>query len=100
MSPNEVLAHKQALDLVRAAEYLGVSVQSVRRRIKSGDLPAHRVGPRSVRVYVDDLDKLRRPITSDAQLAQRAARIVASWADPSDEQLAQIASILRAGGAA
>jgi excisionase family DNA binding protein len=62
MSRNDVLAHKKAVDLVRAAEYLGVSVQSVRRRIKEGLLPAFRVGPRAIRIYVDDLEALKQPI--------------------------------------
>jgi excisionase family DNA binding protein len=62
MSRNDVLAHKKAVDLVRAAEYLGVSIQSVRRRIAEGRLPAHRIGPRAIRVYIDDLEALKQPI--------------------------------------
>jgi excisionase family DNA binding protein len=62
VSRNEVLAHKKAVDLARAADYLGVSIQSVRRRIAEGALPAFRIGPRSIRVYVDDLEALKRPI--------------------------------------
>jgi excisionase family DNA binding protein len=62
MSQKEILAHKKAVDLARAADYLGVSVQSVRRRIAEGRLPAYRVGPRSIRVYLDDLDALKQPI--------------------------------------
>jgi excisionase family DNA binding protein len=62
MSQKENLAHKTAVDLSWAAEYLGVSVQSVRRRIAEGVLPAHRIGPRAIRVYLDDLDALKRPI--------------------------------------
>lgn len=66
MSRPEVLAHRKAIDLARAAEYLGVSVQSIRRRIAEGSLPAFRIGPRSVRVYVDDLEALKRPIGGGA----------------------------------
>jgi len=62
MSRSEVLAYKKAVDLARAADYLGVSIQSVRRRIAEGNLPAFRVGPRSIRVYIDDLEALKRPI--------------------------------------
>jgi excisionase family DNA binding protein len=62
MSRSEILSRKQAIDLVRAAEYLGVSVQSIRRRIAEGALPAFRIGPRSVRVYIDDLEKLKKPV--------------------------------------
>lgn len=62
MSRPEILHQKKAVDLARAAEYLGVSVQSVRRRIAEGHLPAFRIGPRSIRVYVADLDALKQPI--------------------------------------
>lgn len=66
MSRNEILAHKKAVDLVRAAEYLGVSIASVRRRIAEGSLPAFRIGPRSIRVYIDDLEALKQPIGGGA----------------------------------
>jgi excisionase family DNA binding protein len=62
VSRNEVLAHKKAVDLARAADYLGVSIQSIRRRIAEGRLPAYRIGPRSIRVYIEDLDALKQPI--------------------------------------
>ena len=51
--------HRRAVSLVHAAEYLDVSVQSLRRRIAEGNLPAFRIGPRSIRVYLDDLDELK-----------------------------------------
>ncbi|WP_082957342.1 AlpA family transcriptional regulator [Mycolicibacter heraklionensis] len=66
MTREEILARKKAVDLARAAEYLGVSVQSVRRRIAEGNLPAFRVGPKSVRVYLQDLEALKRPIGGGA----------------------------------
>lgn len=65
MSPSAFPAHKKAVDLPRAAQYLGISVQSVRRRIAEGSLPAFRVGPKSIRVYVDDLEALKQPIGGD-----------------------------------
>lgn len=65
MPPSTVPAHKTAIDLPRAAQYLGVSVQSVRRRIAEGSLPAFRVGPKSIRVYVEDLEALKQPIGGD-----------------------------------
>lgn len=43
------------LTVAEAAARLGVSQQTARRWIKAGRLPAHRVGPRQVRVRVADL---------------------------------------------
>ena len=40
------------------AEALGVHRRTVRRWIERGDLPAHRVGPRLLRVRVEDLEAL------------------------------------------
>lgn len=57
----EILARKQLVDLVAAADYLNCSVKTVRRRIAEG-LPAYRVGPRAIRVDLADLDALMRPI--------------------------------------
>jgi excisionase family DNA binding protein len=58
----EVLAAKQAMDLAAAAEYLDVSIKTLRRRIADGSLPAFRVGPKAIRVYLDDLESLKSPI--------------------------------------
>ena len=48
-----------------AAQYLDVCPDTIRKRIAEGDLPAHRVG-RLIRIYVDDLESLRRPIPTTA----------------------------------
>jgi excisionase family DNA binding protein len=45
-----------------AAAYATVSVQTLRRWIKAGLLRAYRVGPRQVRIDLDDLDALIQPI--------------------------------------
>ena len=66
LSRADVLAQKQSVDLTFAAEYLGVSVQSVRRRIAEGRLKAYRVGPRAIRVNLTDLDALKQPIGGGA----------------------------------
>jgi excisionase family DNA binding protein len=39
-----------------AAEYLGVSVKRVRKLIRDDELPHKRIGPRTVRIHIDDLD--------------------------------------------
>ncbi|MEW5808562.1 MAG: excisionase family DNA-binding protein [Actinomycetota bacterium] len=66
MTRSEVLAHKKTVDLQTAATYLGISRSSVRRRIAEGALRAYRVGPRSIRVYVEDLDAIMAPIGGGA----------------------------------
>jgi excisionase family DNA binding protein len=53
---------QKQISMAEAAEILGVDVQTVRKRIRDGDLPAHRVGPRLIRIYADDLEKLSQPI--------------------------------------
>ena len=50
------------LSLQQAALVYGVSVDTLRRRIASGKLPASRFGERLIRVRVEDLDRLFRPI--------------------------------------
>ncbi len=59
---DEVLAAKRSMDLARAAAYLGVSVKTLRRRIADGTLRAYRVGPRAIRVTLEDLETLKTPI--------------------------------------
>jgi excisionase family DNA binding protein len=49
-------APHQYLSLPEAAEYLGQSVKTLRRRIAAGTLPAYRFGPRSIRVRLSDLE--------------------------------------------
>lgn len=49
--------------LPAAAEQYGVSVKTLRRRIASGELTAHRLGARIILVDLDELDALLRPIS-------------------------------------
>lgn len=46
---------KGFLTIADVAERLNVSTKTVARRINSGDLPAHRFGPRTVRISESDL---------------------------------------------
>ncbi len=41
-----------------SAAYARVSVKTIRRRILDGSLPAHRMGPRLLRIDRVDLDRL------------------------------------------
>lgn len=53
---------KDLLTLDAAAEVLGVSTATVRRRITDGSLRAYRTGKRLIRIRVQDLDDLLREI--------------------------------------
>jgi len=50
------------LSLQQASFVYGVSVDTLRRRIRHGQLPASRFGQRLIRVRVQDLDRLFRAI--------------------------------------
>jgi excisionase family DNA binding protein len=45
-----------------AAEYAGVHVKTVRRWISEGRLTGYRLGPRLIKVDLDQLDAMLRPI--------------------------------------
>ena len=60
--PVATLPEADALSVTQAAAREGVSPDTIRRRIADGTIPAHRVGPKLIRIYVADLDRLRRPI--------------------------------------
>jgi excisionase family DNA binding protein len=52
------------ISLSAAADILGISVHTLRRRIADGELPAFRTGKRIIRVRVRDLEKLLRRVPS------------------------------------
>ena len=45
-----------------AADRYAISERTIRRRIADGTLRAVRVGPKSIRVLAEDVEKLARPI--------------------------------------
>lgn len=52
------------ISLSAAANMLGISVHTLRRRIAAGELPAFRSGRRIIRIRVSDLKKLFRRVPS------------------------------------
>lgn len=52
------------ISLSAAADILGVSVHTLRRRIAAGELPAFRTGLRIIRVRLSDLETLLRRVPS------------------------------------
>jgi excisionase family DNA binding protein len=56
----------QKVSLEAAAKHVGMSKRSIERLIESGQLPAYRVADiRAIRVDLDDLEKLLKPIERD-----------------------------------
>ncbi len=50
------------LTLAEAARVTQQSVKTIRRRVSDGTLPAYRLGPRSIRVRLDELEAVARRI--------------------------------------
>lgn len=48
--------------LAEAAEYAHCSTKTIRRRISEGALTGYRMGPRLLRVDLNELDAMLRPI--------------------------------------
>lgn len=55
------------ISLSAAADTLGISVHTLRRRIAAGELPAFRSGRRIIRVRVGDLEKVLRRVPTSGQ---------------------------------
>lgn len=55
------------LSIKQASQIVGLSEKTVRRFIESGELPAHRVGPKAVRIYRSDLDAFIQPLPRGGQ---------------------------------
>ena len=59
---------KELFSVQEAAEFLGLSVSTVRRYIRDGRLPAYRVaGERLLRIRRDDLEALLRPVFGEGK---------------------------------
>lgn len=48
--------------LTLGADYIGVSEKTVRRLIASGAITGYRVGPRLLRIDLNEVDALARPV--------------------------------------
>ena len=59
------------LSLQQAALIYGVSVDTLRRRIATGALPASRIGARLIRVRIADLERVCRPIVVVQRITHR-----------------------------
>jgi excisionase family DNA binding protein len=55
-------AKRRLAGITEAAEYADVSARTVRRYVSDGRLTGFRVGPRLVKIDLDELDRIIRPI--------------------------------------
>lgn len=53
---------RRLVSIAQAADYSAVCTKTIRRRISDGSLTGYRMGPRVIRVDLDELDALLRPI--------------------------------------
>jgi excisionase family DNA binding protein len=96
-----------------AAEYYDVNPKTIRRWIKSGHITGIRIGPKLLRVDLDELDALPRDRRADDKdlpdakrdlaaetLAEHVARVIAQAPPLTDEQRTRIAALLRTGSGA
>ncbi|WP_267616907.1 helix-turn-helix domain-containing protein [Gordonia bronchialis] len=64
MSKSRTLRRLESL--TAAAEYADVSTRTLRRYIAAGRLTAYRVGPRLIKVDLNDLDEMLQPVGGGA----------------------------------
>lgn len=65
--------HALEYTMTTGAEYLGVSVSTLRRLVARGEVNAHRVGARLIRFTRDDLDRAVKPVNPATFAARNAA---------------------------
>ncbi|GAB2535187.1 helix-turn-helix transcriptional regulator [Brachybacterium huguangmaarense] len=58
MPTGTLLSAKRLASLAEAAEYLGVTERTIRNYIARGDLTGYRLGKRSIRIDVGELESL------------------------------------------
>ena len=57
-----VSATRRLTSIEDAADYVGTSAKTIRRRITAGELRGYRFGARLIRVDLDEVDQLLREI--------------------------------------
>ena len=85
------------LTMAQAAKIVGVSTQTISRRIKCGELPAYNIGPRAVRISPSDLQQLATP-TAAQQREQHIQRLLEAAPRLSPEQRDRLAVLVRPAG--
>lgn len=62
-------SRRRLASIAHAAEYSDLSARTIRRYVAEGRLVGYRVGPRLVKIDLDDLDELARPIPAASPAA-------------------------------
>lgn len=57
-------SRRRLVSLEDAADYAACSTKTIRRRISDGALTGYRLGPRLLRVDLNELDEILRPVPS------------------------------------
>jgi excisionase family DNA binding protein len=57
---------KRLANVDRAAEYAGVHVKTIRRWVSTGRLTAYRLGPKLLRIDLNQIDDMLRPVPTVA----------------------------------
>jgi excisionase family DNA binding protein len=65
------------VSIAAAADHYGVSQQTVRRWIASGRITAHRVGPRLIRVDLDEIE---------AKIVHTVPTVLGTWSLPTTKE--------------
>ena len=65
------------VSIAAAADHYGVSRQTVRRWIASGKITAHRVGPRLIRVDLDEIE---------AKIVHTVPTVLGTWSLPATKE--------------
>jgi excisionase family DNA binding protein len=61
--------NRRLVSLASAASRAAVSTRTIRRRIEDGSLTGYRFGPRVLRVDLDEVDNLFRPVMVGGEAA-------------------------------
>lgn len=92
--PSELLTVREVAELLR------VSPETVRRRVRAGDLPACKLSQRAIRIRRADLDAISATAPDVSALEAHIAKIVAAAPPLSPEQRDRLAVLFRPAGGA
>ena len=62
MAKNATNQRRHLVGINQASDYADVSTKTLRRWIAAGRIPAYRVGPRLLKIDLNELDAMLRPI--------------------------------------
>lgn len=62
MAKNATTSHRRLVGINQAADYADVHPITMRRWVSAGRVPAYRAGPRLLKIDLNELDAMLRPI--------------------------------------